>query len=147
MAILDASSVSRLLREFGLRTALRPGNPYRAKAYARAADNLLALTTPLQDVIEQKRLRDIPGVGQAIADIIERLHRTGTHPSLEALRKEIPESVLELLSIPGLRPEKVLKVHKHLGIGSLRELEEAAGLVVFFLIYPGAFTALVAWLA
>jgi len=44
MTALDASSVAALLREFGQRSALRGGNPFRAKAYARAADNLLALS-------------------------------------------------------------------------------------------------------
>ena len=33
MTALDASSVAALLREFGQRTALRGGNPFRAKAY------------------------------------------------------------------------------------------------------------------
>jgi DNA polymerase (family 10) len=126
MRRLDASKVSGLLREIGQRTAFRPGNPYRAKAYAGAADSMLALTIPLEEVIAQKRLRDIPGVGEAIAGIIERLHRTGTHPALEALRKDVPEGVLELLSIPGLRPDKVLRLHKELGISSLGELEEAS---------------------
>src|SRR4051794_3970353 len=32
--------VAGLLREYAQRTALRGGNPYRAKAYARAADSL-----------------------------------------------------------------------------------------------------------
>ncbi|MBV9975346.1 MAG: DNA polymerase/3'-5' exonuclease PolX [Hyphomicrobiales bacterium] len=126
MTFLDASSVSRLLREFGRRVALRPGNPYRAKAYARAADSLLTLSVPLRDVIAQDRLQEIPGVGEAIADIITQLHKTGTHPTLEAMREEVPESVLELLSIPGLRPDKVLKLHTDLGITSLAELESAA---------------------
>ncbi|MBV8770358.1 MAG: DNA polymerase/3'-5' exonuclease PolX, partial [Hyphomicrobiales bacterium] len=126
MTFLDASTVSRLLREFGRRVALRPGNPYRAKAYARAADSLLTLSVPLRDVIAQDRLQEIPGVGEAIADIITQLHQTGTHPTLEAMREEVPESVLELLSIPGLRPDKVLKLHTDLGITSLAELESAA---------------------
>ena len=39
MASLDAPAVARLLMEFGQRTALRGGNPYRAKAYSRAADS------------------------------------------------------------------------------------------------------------
>src|SRR5262249_9436323 len=39
---------------------------------------------------------------------------------------EIPEGVLEMLSVPGLRPDKVLKLHKQLGIASLTELEAAA---------------------
>jgi DNA polymerase (family X) len=34
---LDASEVAALLREFGQRMALRGGNPFRAKSYARAA--------------------------------------------------------------------------------------------------------------
>ena len=42
------------------------------------------------------------------------------------MRKDIPEGVLPMLSIPGLRPDKVLKVHRELGVASLDELEQAA---------------------
>jgi DNA polymerase (family X) len=42
------------------------------------------------------------------------------------MRKEIPAGVLEMLSVPGLRPDKVLKLYKQLGIASLDELEAAA---------------------
>ena len=69
----DASSVASLLREFAQRTALRAGNPFRAKAYARATDNLLALSLPLDQVIAEDRLREIPGIGIAIEDIVKRL--------------------------------------------------------------------------
>jgi hypothetical protein len=41
----------------------------RAKAYARAADNLLALSLPLDQIIVKGGLREIPGIGDAIADI------------------------------------------------------------------------------
>jgi hypothetical protein len=51
-------------------------------------------------------LTEMPGVGDAIAVIISKLYRTGTHPSLEKLRKEIPARVLELLTVPGLRPAR-----------------------------------------
>jgi DNA polymerase (family 10) len=126
MAKLDASGVAVLLAEYGRRSALRGGNPYRSKAYMRAAENLTALAEPLERIVDEGRLREIPGVGDAIADIITKLHGTGTHPSLEKLREEVPEGVLEMLSIPGLRPDKVLKLHKELGIGSIEELEAAA---------------------
>ena len=66
MTTLDATSVAALLREFGQRSALRGDNPFRAKAYARAADNLLALSLPLDQVIAEERLREIPGVGEAM---------------------------------------------------------------------------------
>jgi DNA polymerase (family 10) len=126
MTALDASSVASLLREFGQRSALRGGNPFRAKAYARAADNLLALSIPLENVIAQDRLQEIPGIGDAIADIIKKLHATGTHPALEKMRKEIPAGVLDMMTIPGLRPDKVIKLYRELGITSLGALEEAA---------------------
>ncbi|MBV8755550.1 MAG: DNA polymerase/3'-5' exonuclease PolX [Hyphomicrobiales bacterium] len=126
MTSLDASAVARLLREFGQRTALRGDNPFKAKAYARAADNLLTLSEPLDRIIAQDRLREIPGVGEAIADIIKRLHATGTHPGLERMREEVPEGVLDLLTVPGLRPDKIIKLHRELGVSSLGDLEEAA---------------------
>jgi DNA polymerase (family X) len=126
VAVAEAQQVAKLLREYAQRTALRGGNPYRAKAYSRAADSLAALAIPLNRLIEEDRLTEIPGVGGAIADIITKLHRTGSHPSLEKLRKEIPAGVLEMLTVPGLRPEKVLRLHKDLGIASLVELEAAA---------------------
>jgi DNA polymerase (family 10) len=126
MPSLDARGVASLLREYAQRTTLRGGNPYRAKAYSRAADSLAALAVPLDLLIDENRLTEIPGVGDAIADIITKVHKTGSHPSLEKLRKEIPAGVLEMLAVPGLRPEKVLRLYKDLGIGSLSELEAAA---------------------
>ena len=126
MAVIDTPEVIELLREFGQRVALRGGNPYRAKAYARAAESLGTLTVPLDEVIREGRLREISGVGEAIANIVTRLHETGTHPGLEAMRKEVPAGVLEMLTVPGLRPEKVMKLYKELGITSLAALEAAA---------------------
>jgi DNA polymerase (family 10) len=105
---------------------LRGGIPYRSKAYSRAADSFAALAMPLDRLIAEDRLTEIPGVGEAIADIITKLHRTGTDPSLEKLWKEVPAGVLEMLTVPGLRPDKVLRLYKDLGITSLAELEAAA---------------------
>jgi DNA polymerase (family 10) len=39
MTLLDATGVAKLLAEYGQRTALAGGNPYRAKAYLRAAES------------------------------------------------------------------------------------------------------------
>jgi DNA polymerase/3'-5' exonuclease PolX len=61
----DAQAVAKLLRKFGQRSSLRGGNPYRAKAYARAADSLAALALPLDQLIAENRLQEIPGVGAA----------------------------------------------------------------------------------
>src|SRR5262245_40710540 len=126
MKQLDASAVARLLVEYGQRLALRGGNPYRARAYATAAENLMALTVPLAVVVSQNRLREIPGVGPAIAEVIAALHWTGTHPTLEAMRRDVPASVLDMMSIPGLQPDKIARIYDELGIATIEELQHAA---------------------
>jgi DNA polymerase (family X) len=91
---------------------------------ARAAESLGTLTVPLAEIIGEECLRQIPGVGEAIADIVTRLHQTGTHPA-EAMRKEVPTGVLEMLSVPGLRPDKVMQLYRS-SASPLAALEEAA---------------------
>ena len=71
--------------EYGRRAQLAGGNPYRARAYIRAAESLAAQTEPLGRLVAKKRLREIPGIGEAIAAVIEQLHRTGSHPLSFAL--------------------------------------------------------------
>jgi DNA polymerase (family X) len=59
----------------------------------------MALTESLEDLVAQGRLKEIPEVGDAIADIVTKLH-----PALDAMRKEMPAGALEMLSVPGARP-------------------------------------------
>ena len=81
--------------------------------------------SPSETLIVQNRLQEIPGVGPAIAQVIIKLYETGTYPSLEKMRAEFPETLLEMLTIPGLRPDKILKLHSELGVSTLDELVAA----------------------
>ena len=126
MPKLTAPEISQLLREIGDRSALAGGNPYRAKAYRRAAENLALSTVPLGQLIAGERLKEIPGIGDGLAAVITKLYQTGEHPSLDTMRAETPPGVLEMLRIPGLKPDRIKKLHRDLGISSLAELEEAA---------------------
>src|SRR4051812_9803333 len=113
---LAATDVARLLEEIGDRMSLQGGNPHRARAYLKAADSIRALPYPLAELIAADRLEEIPGVGKSIASVIAGLQATGTHPALEALRSDIPPGVLELLRIPGIRPEQALALFRDHGI-------------------------------
>ena len=123
MKKLEAPEVADLLLEIGRRASLEGGNPYKAKAYVRAAESLRNASRPLAEMIRRGELRQIPGVGDAIAERIANLHRTGTDPTLA--KAKLPTGVLDLLAVPGLRPDKVLRLHDQLGIGSLDDLEQA----------------------
>ena len=126
MSHLTAADISRLLRELGDHMALQGGNPYRSRAYSRAADNLALSTVPIDQLIQEHRLKEIPGVGDALAAVITKLHETGEHPRLEKMRTETPQGVLEMLRLPGLRPDRIKKLYADLGIASVADLEEAA---------------------
>ena len=126
MPNLNTAEICRLLREIGDRMAPQGGNPYRARAYTRAAENLALSTVPLGRLIAEDRLTEIPGVGDALAAVIANLYRTGQHPGLEKMRAETPQGVLEMLRLPGLKPERIKKLYTDLGIASLAALEEAA---------------------
>ena len=70
MAELNAAEIAGLLREIGERMDLEGGNPYRARAYTRAADNLALTTIPIDQLIAEDRLKEIPGIGDALAVLI-----------------------------------------------------------------------------
>lgn len=126
MTRLDASAVAKILHELSLRMELEGGNPYRARAYARAAENLALSPLPLDQLIAEGRLKEIPGIGDALEAVIVKIYETGRHAGLEAMREETPEGVLEMLRIPGLKADRIRKLHADLGIDSVAALEEAA---------------------
>ncbi|HYF52529.1 MAG TPA: helix-hairpin-helix domain-containing protein [Planctomycetota bacterium] len=122
---LPTPEIAALLIEIGQRLELGGESPFKARAYYTAAENLLSLTEPLPDLIARGKLRTIPGVGEAIAEKILKLYNTGTHPTLDRLRDELPAGVLALLRIPGLGPKKVAQLYNDLKISSIEELEAA----------------------
>jgi DNA polymerase (family 10) len=126
MARLDIPAVTKILRELAQRKELEGGNPYRARAYGRAAESLSLSSLPLDQLVAEDRLRELPGIGDALAAVITQLHRTGQHPQLAAMRELAPHGVLEMLRMPGLRSERVRKLYKELGITSVAQLEDAA---------------------
>lgn len=122
----DANAVANMLRELADRLELEGGNPYRARAYARAADSLSLMPVPLGRLVAEGRLREIPGIGEALEAVITEIYETGRSGRLESLRQHTPPGVLEMLRIPGLKPDRIRKLHDDLGIDSLAALEEAA---------------------
>src|SRR5688500_10710607 len=125
MSKLNAIQVAELLNEIGERLELNGESRLKFKAYYKGAHALLSVPIPLDDLVGQGRLREIPGIGAVMADKIETMHRTGTHPTLERLREQYPVELLQILKVPKLRREKVIQLYEQLGISTLEELEKA----------------------
>ncbi len=99
---------------------------YVTLAYRKAAENLSTLGRDANEYWKEGKLREIPGVGKAIAEKIDELLRTGQLEFLEKLKQEVPVGLAEWLQIPGLGPKKAARIWKELGITSMAELAEAA---------------------
>lgn len=105
---------------------LQAANPFRIRAYRRAAQMLRGLP---QDVaaIQAKGgdLRDLPGIGADLAAQIEQLLRTGRDSLLVRLRREFPRGAVELLRLPGLGPKRVRTLIDSLRVGNVGALRRA----------------------
>ena len=102
-------------------------NAFRIRAYRNGARALRDLPESVAAIVEEdwKRLLKIDGVGKAVAEKTATLVQTGELPQLNALLDEIPETVLEIMRIPGLGPKKAAAIYQQLGIATLEELKEA----------------------
>src|SRR3989338_7394863 len=76
-------------------------NPFRIRAYRRAAQNIDGLAGDIAD-IQEAELKEIPGIGQDLADKIREYVNTGHLKFYDELKKEIPAGLVEMLSVPGL---------------------------------------------
>ncbi len=104
-------------------------NPFKIRAYRRAARTIETLTQDLKVIAERggiNELKKIPGVGDAIAKKILEIAETGDCKKHIELKQEVPTGLLELLAIPRIGPKTAAKVHDELGICSIADLEEAA---------------------
>ncbi|HZE99053.1 MAG TPA: helix-hairpin-helix domain-containing protein, partial [Planctomycetota bacterium] len=123
---MDTRQVAELLEKIAHLLELQEENPFKIRAYQNGARALEGLTTDLRDLIEQKKLGEVPGIGKALEEKITQLVTTGKMDYYEELRKEVPPGVLELLSIPSFGPKKARTVWKELGVTSVEELRKAA---------------------
>lgn len=107
--------------------AIQGENRFKIIAYQRAADVIEHSTRGVQDLWagDSENLRAIPGVGQAIAEKLDELFRTGQLGYYEKIRKQIPEGLVEMLAIPGVGPKTVSKFWRDFNITTLEGLKKA----------------------
>ncbi|MFN2448231.1 MAG: DNA polymerase/3'-5' exonuclease PolX [Candidatus Baltobacteraceae bacterium] len=97
---------------------------YKFMAYERAA-SALENAPPVSDLIAQRTLTSVPGVGKSIAAAVEQIAATGTCEQLDVLAQRYPATILEVLAVPGIGIKTGAMLFSEFGVGSLADLEAA----------------------
>lgn len=101
-------------------------NPFRIRAYQRAAQNLENLAEDIAGVAERQELDALPGIGKDLAGKIMEILETGTLKKYEELKQEIPEGLREIIAVPGLGPRMAKTLYDTLKVSSVDALEQLA---------------------
>lgn len=119
--------IAALLDRIGDILSIQGENRFKIIAYQRASDVIEHSSRGVQDVWngDPANLRAIPGVGEAIAEKLDELFRTGKMGYYEKIRAQIPEGLVEMLAIPGVGPKTVSKFWKEFNITTLDGLKQA----------------------
>jgi DNA polymerase (family 10) len=105
---------------------LDKSNPYKIRAYRRAAATISGLAESLDELVRNNEdLRVYAGIGEAISAAIREIVETGTLKTLEKLRSSVSPELASLTDHPRLDPQCVLRIYKKLKITGISALKSA----------------------
>lgn len=117
--------IADLFNEIGDMLDILGEDRFRVISYHRAARAIEGLTADLEDLVREGRLKEIAGIGPALAEKIHEFVATGKIAYFEEIREKFPAGVLDLLRVPGVGPKKVQVLWQQLGITDLDTLQKA----------------------
>ncbi len=122
---MDKERVAEILVEISTLLELKGENPFKTRAYLNGARIIGGLNEPLKKLVEEERLGELKGIGDALQQKITELVTTGKLKYYDELKASVPAGLVAMLDIPGLGPKKIIALNKHLGVDSVEKLEAA----------------------
>jgi DNA polymerase (family 10) len=120
------NDIAAVFEEIADLLEIEQANPFRIRAYRNAARTLQGLGEEVRDLIQEGfDLEQLPGIGEALAEKIAEIVRTGKCQALEKLRQEGGKGLVELLHIPGLGPKRVAILYHELDVQTPQQLLRA----------------------
>jgi DNA polymerase (family 10) len=118
--------IARVLFQIAALLDMMECNPFRVRAYRRAALSVLFLPKPLIEYFGERSEPPLTGVGERIRARLAELVNTGHMGAYETLLEEVGEPMVSLLSIHGIGPKTAVRLVSELGVSNLADLAEAA---------------------
>ena len=123
---MNNETIARRFYRLAALMEVRGDDPFRWRSYRNAAEAIEVWPTPLKEIAEKDGvtgLQEIPGVGKAIAGKVIDLLTKGTFDAWERLTAETPETVLDLLEVPGIGPKTAALLHKRFKVSTLDDMK------------------------
>jgi len=121
----DRFYIAGQLRQIGRLLNVTGDNPFKVRAYERAARALENVAGDFDARVKERRLTEIDGIGKALAGVVEEIYHTGESALLQQLGDELPPGAVDLNEVPGLTLKKIVALHDGLGIESIDDLKTA----------------------
>jgi DNA polymerase (family X) len=122
---LDNAGIAKVLGEIADLLELKGDNPFKIRAYRNGAD--IVRNHPHDfAVLDDKGLREIPGIGKDLAARIREIADTGSCAYHAELAGEFPPTILDLMHLQGVGPKTAATFYRELNIQTLDDLDKAA---------------------
>ena len=82
------AEISAIFSDIAARLRLKKDNIFKIRAYEKVARSILELKEPVARLVEEDRLEEIPGAGEAITKKLTELVNTGRLAFYERLKSE-----------------------------------------------------------
>lgn len=90
---MNNSEIIQVFQDIAALLELKKENIFKIRAYRKAAGSIEELPLAVEQLVREGRLREIPGVGEAINKKITELVTTGHLEYYEKLKDEFPQRV------------------------------------------------------
>ena len=124
---MENKDVAKILRETAQLLEIDGAMIGRYRSYEKVAELLYSIPERIEELAkDDKKLKELPGVGDGMAEHIHEILDTGDYALRKKLLKKYPTSLLDLLELQSLGPKKVAFIWSHFKAGTVEEVEKLA---------------------
>lgn len=95
---------------------------FKVNAYRKASRVIKDLQEDIETVWQEGRLRELPGIGEALVKKIDEFITTGAISKYEEISRGVASELLNLLNIQNLGPKTLALAHKQLRVNNVQDL-------------------------